>query len=117
MFWGTNEPTSLEPTTTRRGVRAHGFAVVELSVNAKKLLPDLVCEGQQLRRNNYYYLFKALSRKGSPSGLFTSSNLTQVEYVTIQNMHIMYEHKTSQLNPKVSPFGVALVKKKKKKSK
>ena len=30
--------------------------------------------------------------------------------ITIQNMHIMYKRKTYKHNPKVSPFGIALVK-------
>ena len=30
---------------------------------------------------------------------------------TIQNMHIIYNSKTYQRNPKVSPVGIALVKK------
>ena len=32
---------------------------------------------------------------------------------TIQSMHIIFERKTYKHNPKVSPFGIALVQKKK----
>ena len=58
-----------------------------------------------------FYLLKAYSpvnRTESPQGFFTSSNSIQVEYNT--NMH---KRKTYKQNPKVSPFGIALVKKKK----
>ena len=57
-----------------------------------------------------FYFFEGL---GSPlrvtSGLFTSSNLTQVEYNTkhahyTQTLNVKHKH-----NPKVSPFGIALI--------
>ena len=71
---------------------------------------------------NYFILLKAYSpgnRKWVTSGLFIGSNLTQVTY----NQHLDYleymqykkgtlhKHKIYQHNPKVSPFGIALVKK------
>ena len=43
------------------------------------------------------------------SGLFTSSNLTQVEYNT-KHEHYIYKCKTYKHNLKVSPFSIALIK-------
>ena len=43
------------------------------------------------------------------SGLFTKSNLTQVEHNT-KHAHFTSLRKTYKHNPKVSPFGIALVK-------
>ena len=60
------------------------------------------------------YLLKAhsiINCTGSSSGLFTSSNLTQVEYNTKHAHYNIYKRKTYKRNPKVSPFGIALVKK------
>ena len=46
------------------------------------------------------------------SGLFTSSNLTQVEYNRKHALYIIYKLKTYlKHNLKVSPLGIALVKK------
>ena len=64
------------------------------------------------------YLFIDLLKAYKPrqphrisSWLFTSSNLSQGEYST---KHAHYnKYKTSKHNPKVSPLGIPLVKKKK----
>ena len=56
---------------------------------------------------NYYYLLEAFSpvnRTGSPQGF---SNLTQVE---LPGKHAHYTNVKHKHNPKVSPFGIALVK-------
>ena len=54
--------------------------------------------------------YSPVNRTGSPSsGLFTKSNLTQVEYNT-KHAHF-YNHKTYKHNTIVTPFRIAFVKK------
>ena len=48
----------------------------------------------------------------STSGILTSSNLAQVEYNTKHAYYNLHERKTYKHKPEVSPFGIALVKKK-----
>ena len=57
------------------------------------------------------YLLKAYSpvhRTGSPQG-FSKVQVSQ-KLNTIQNMHITFKRRTYKRNPKVIPFGIALVK-------
>ena len=63
-----------------------------------------------------YFLtaYSPVNRTGSPQGLFTSTNLTQDEHKA-KHAHYNYTHVKHiyQHNPKVTPFGIALVKIKK----
>ena len=60
----------------------------------------------------FIYLLKAYRPvdRSVTSGIFTKSNLTQVEYNTERARFTNVKHKKH--NPKVSPFGIALIKKK-----
>ena len=52
--------------------------------------------------------YSPVNRTGSPQWLFATSNFTGVEYNT---KHAHFTNVKHQNNPKVSPFGIALVKK------
>ena len=49
-----------------------------------------------------------VNRTGSPQ-CFSQFQISH-KLNTIQNMHIIYKHKTYKHNPKVSPLNIALVK-------
>ena len=70
-----------------------------------------VLEGYYLYIYLFIYLLKAYSavnRTGSPQGFSQVLNLVQVEYSTKHARYI--KGKAYKHNPKVSPFGIALVK-------
>ena len=53
--------------------------------------------------------YSSVNRIGSPQGV--SLNQILLKLNTKENMDIIYKRKTYKHNPKVSPFGIALVKK------